>query len=40
MIVASPEAFFAELRENIRFLAEEVRPNDVVDDRICGGPRG
>lgn len=35
MIAASPEAFFAELREeNIRFLAQEIRPDDLVDDRI------
>jgi Rad3-related DNA helicase len=35
MIAASPEAFFAELgEENIRFLAQEIRPDDLVDDRI------
>lgn len=34
MIVASPDAFFGELRENIKLLAQEFRPDDVVDDRI------
>ena len=32
MIVASPDAFFGELRENIKLLAQEFRPDDVVDD--------
>jgi hypothetical protein len=34
MIAKSPQDFFDELGERITLLAQEVRPDDVVDDRI------
>ncbi len=34
MIRNSPEAFFAEMNEQLLLLGEEVRPTDFVDDRI------
>jgi len=34
MIVQSPEEFFAEMGETLLLIGEEVRPTDVVDDRI------
>jgi hypothetical protein len=34
MIAASPQDFFEELGEAVTLLAQEVRPDDVVDDRI------
>ena len=34
MIAASPKDFFEELGESVTLLAQEVRPDDVVDDRI------
>lgn len=34
MIKSSPEAFFAEMGERLLLIGEEIRPTDVVDDRI------
>jgi hypothetical protein len=34
MIAASPDHFFAELDEKITLLAQEMRPDEAVDDRI------
>ena len=34
MIAASPTEFFAELGERVLLLAQELRPDDVVEDRI------
>jgi hypothetical protein len=34
MIAKSPQEFFDELGEKLTLLAQEVRPDDVVDDRI------
>ncbi|MFA6134199.1 MAG: hypothetical protein WC869_09325 [Phycisphaerae bacterium] len=34
LIANNPEAFFEELGESLLLLGEEVRPTDVVDDRI------
>lgn len=34
MIARSPDAFFTEIGEELLLLGQEIRPSDVVDDRI------
>lgn len=34
MIARAPEAFFAEIGETLLLLGQEIKPSDVVDDRI------